>query len=66
MDKIENPPRDQPVSVWELKNPPRTNAFPFGNCKSPRGLTVLLRFPQGQTICDALCGVELKLCTGEI
>ena len=39
MDKIENPPGDQPVSVRELQIPPGTNPFPFGNCKSPRGLT---------------------------
>ena len=39
MDKIENPPGDQCVSVRELKIPRGTNPFPFGNCKSPRGLT---------------------------
>ena len=23
----------------KIENPPGTNPFPFGNCKSPRGLT---------------------------
>ena len=39
MDKIENLPGDQPISVRELQIPPGTNPFPFGNYKSPRGLT---------------------------
>ena len=39
MDKIENLPGDQPISVWKLQIPPGTNPFPFGNCKSPRGPT---------------------------
>ena len=31
MDKIENSPGDQPVSIRESKIPLGTNPFPFGN-----------------------------------
>ena len=39
MDKIENPPGDQPVSVRELKIPRGLTRFRLEIEKSPRGLT---------------------------